>query len=248
MSTPCQTAAASAIPGEAIVLAGGMGLRLRQVVPDRPKPLAPVAGRPFLAHLLDRLAAQGIRRVILSVGYQQERFVASFGREYGGMAIDYAIEERPLGTAGGIRLGLARVGGERAFVLNGDTLFDAPLAALAEAGDRHRARVVMAVRPVADCSRYGAVQLAGERVTGFHEKGRSGPGLINGGLFLLPTALGDELTGCFSFENDFLQSAVARMPVVAVVSDGFFIDIGVPEAYAAAQTLLARPLPERSDR
>ncbi|MBF0180937.1 MAG: nucleotidyltransferase family protein [Magnetococcales bacterium] len=231
---------AEIFPDEAIVLAGGLGKRLRSLVPELPKPMAPVAGRPFLARLLGWLARQGVRRVILSVGYRREVIMEGFGARFQGMELDYAVEEEPLGTAGGIRLGLARVRGSEAFLLNGDTWFDVPLARLVACRVRQGAEVTMAVKPMADCGRYGAVSLDDNgRVTGFREKGVGGPGRINGGVFLISTALREALTGCFSFESDYLQARIATLHVAAVVSDGDFIDIGVPEDYLAAQTLLA---------
>ncbi len=226
-------------PDEAIILAGGQGTRLRQLLPDLPKPLAPVAGRPFLTHLLDWAHDQELRRVILSVGYKYELIQLEYGDDYDDLTLDYAIEESPRGTAGGIRMGLEMIQGSRAFVLNGDTLFDVSLPALVAGFDRNRARMAMAVKPMPDCKRYGAVRLDGDRVVGFQEKGLGGPGMINGGVFLLDSDLGAELDGCFSFETDFLQPNLDKMRVAAVVSDGFFIDIGVPEDFAAAQTLLA---------
>ncbi|MBF0213005.1 MAG: nucleotidyltransferase family protein [Magnetococcales bacterium] len=226
-------------PEEAIILAGGMGQRLRSVVPDRPKPMALVAGKPFLEHLLIAVARQGVRRVVLSVGYKREAIMTHFGDRFQGVELAYAVEEQPLGTAGGIRLGLERVRGERAFVLNGDTLFDAPLNHLVAAFDRHRADLVMAVKPMEDCSRYGTVRVEGERVVGFDGSRKSGPGVINGGVYLFSAGLATELQHCFSFEGDFLQPNLDRLQVIRVEEPGFFIDIGVPEAYAAAQTLLA---------
>jgi D-glycero-alpha-D-manno-heptose 1-phosphate guanylyltransferase len=232
------TNGSEAIPEEAVILAGGLGKRLRQIVPDLPKPMAPVGDRPFLAHLLTTLAQQGVRRIVLSVGYKSEIFVNYFGNDFNGVELVYAVEEQPMGTAGGIRLGLEMVHGNRAFILNGDTLFNVSLARLAKTFATHHAKVVMAVRPMVDCARYGAVDIKDERITGFQEKGRHGAGLINGGVFLLSTSLQHDLLDCFSFENDFLQPNINRMVMAAVVSDGFFIDIGVPEDYAAAQTLL----------
>ncbi|MBF0125980.1 MAG: nucleotidyltransferase family protein [Magnetococcales bacterium] len=229
------------LPREAIILAGGLGQRLRALVPDLPKPMAPVGDKPFLARLLDLIARQGVERVILSVGYKSDVIMDHFGKRYNGLELVYAVEERALGTAGGIRLGLERVHGEQAFVLNGDTWFDAPLVRLAARFAQQPAGVVMAVKPMENCSRYGAIHLDGDRITGFQEKGLQGPGLINGGVFLLSAALREELTGCFSFESDFLQPRIHRMTVAAVVCEGFFIDIGIPEDYLAAQTLLTRP-------
>lgn len=225
---------------EAVVLAGGLGTRLRSVVPDLPKPMAPVAGRPFLAWLLDSLAAQGIRRVVISVGYRCEPIVEYFGRQYGTLSIDYATEPEPLGTGGGIACGLARIEGTEAFVLNGDTfqVFDyrAMAALLGRHGD---AIMAMGVREVADASRYGQLSVSDGRVRGFSARGAGG-GLVNSGIYLLPRDLFERfrMPGKFSFEADFLQKRIDELRPVAFACDGVFIDIGMPDAYREAQQLL----------
>ncbi|MBF0142455.1 MAG: nucleotidyltransferase family protein [Magnetococcales bacterium] len=225
-------------PREAVVLAGGLGTRLRAVVPDLPKPLAPIQGRPFLSYLLDRLERQGVDRVVLSVGFKGDLFRRTFGDRYRDLDLVYAVEASPLGTAGGIGLGLDAIRGEAAFVLNGDTFFALSLAAMVETRERLRAEIVMGVKPMADCRRYGRVLLSGERVVGFAEKGHPASGLINGGVFLLPTALRPHLRDGTSFEVDFLERRLDQWSVAALVDDGHFIDIGIPEDFAAAQSLL----------
>src|SRR5262245_17720256 len=115
----------------AIILAGGLGTRLREAVPDLPKPMAPVAGRPFLEHQLDLWIAQGVRRFVLAVGYRHEAIVQHFGASYRGATLEYSVETQPLGTGGALRQAAAMVGDERALLLNGDTWFDVPLPALA---------------------------------------------------------------------------------------------------------------------
>ncbi|MBF0444598.1 MAG: nucleotidyltransferase family protein [Magnetococcales bacterium] len=231
------------IPSEAVVLAGGLGKRLRQSVPDIPKPMAPIGDRPFLAHLLETLATQGIHRVILSVGYKSQYFIDYFANSFMGMEILYAIEDKPMGTAGGIRLGLDLVLGDRAFILNGDTFFAVPLMQLENTLIKNSARVVMAVKPMDNCARYGAVHVSEDedgRIIGFREKGQVEAGLINGGVFLLSTDLRYDLVGCFSFETDFLQQQVGNMIMSAEIYDGYFIDIGIPEDYVAAQKFLVK--------
>ncbi|MBF0195287.1 MAG: nucleotidyltransferase family protein [Magnetococcales bacterium] len=233
----------SPIPSEAIILAGGLGKRLRKTVPDFPKPMAPIGDRPFLAHLLATLAKQGILRVILSVGYKNQYFIDYFTDNYMGMEIIYAIESEPLGTAGGIRLSLEMVKGESVFILNGDTFFNVPLVQLDKTFIANNARVVMAVKPMKNCSRYGAVHVSKDgnnRILGFKEKGQVDAGLINGGVFLVSADLRYDLKNCFSFETDFLQQQVTQMTMSAVENDGYFIDIGIPEDYAAAQKFLVK--------
>jgi D-glycero-alpha-D-manno-heptose 1-phosphate guanylyltransferase len=225
---------------EAIVLAGGFGTRLRAVVADLPKPMAPVAGRPFLEILLASLAGKGITRVVLSVGYMAQTIVERFGHTFGGLEIDYAIEATPLGTGGAVRLALGRCTGEPVLVVNGDTFLDVDLEALRGLWRADRAPVVVA-RAVGDTTRFGRLRVEGERITAFAEKGVAGPGLINAGCYLVPrdllAAFGPDRA--FSLETDFLAPCVERSTVRVLVSAGTFIDIGVPEDYARAQTLLA---------
>ncbi|HYC02743.1 MAG TPA: sugar phosphate nucleotidyltransferase [Azospirillaceae bacterium] len=225
---------------EALVLAGGLGTRLRSAVPDLPKPLAPVRGRPFLAYLLDWLGGQGITRAVLSVGYRREAIIEAIGTDYRGMAVDYAIEEEPAGTGGGLRLGLEKVRAERAVALNGDTFLGLAYADLAAAQARTGAPFAIALRPVEDASRFGTVTVEDGRLTGFSASGGRGPGLINGGVYLLPRDLFDRypVPDRFSFEKDFLEARAAELRPATLVADGPFIDIGVPESFALAQEVL----------
>jgi len=223
-------------PTEAIVLAGGFGTRLSAVVSDVPKPLAAVAGRPFLHWLLDGLARQGIARVILATGYRGNIVRETLGETYAGVALIYAWEEAPLGTGGALWAALGHVAGERAFVLNGDTWLGAPLvplAAEAPSGD-----LVLAVRSVPDRTRYGSVRVDGNRVLGV-ENGQPGPGLVNAGVYVarrdmpkrrpMPIAFGLEAEVLARPEG--LDLRVHR-------TEANFLDIGTPEDYKAAQSLI----------
>jgi D-glycero-alpha-D-manno-heptose 1-phosphate guanylyltransferase len=225
---------------EAIILAGGAGTRLRSVVPDLPKPMADVAGRPFLAYQFDYLSAVGVSRVILSVGYLRERIMDWFGVEYNGIAISYAVEEEPLGTGGAIREALRLVTGDRVLVLNGDTWFPVDLRAMQTAHDTTCCHMTMALKQVNDISRYGAVTIEGGRVSGFAEKGRRSSGYINGGVYLINRAIEEFFPRQqrFSFESDLLEAQIERIVVCPFVSDAYFIDIGIPEDYYTAQTIL----------
>lgn len=225
---------------DTVVLAGGFGTRLRAVVADVPKPMAPVAGRPFLELLLAALARQGVRRVVLSVGYKAELIEGHFGPRFGPVELVYEVESKPLGTGGALRRSLARCRSESALVVNGDTYLDFDLAALQAAWARAPGPTIVGVE-VADTLRYGRLRIEQGRVREFCEKGMAGPGVINSGHYLLPTSL---LAGCaladpFSFEADFLVPNIERLQVGAFVASGAFIDIGVPEDYRRAQTELA---------
>ena len=226
---------------EAVVLAGGLGTRLRSVVPDLPKPMAPVAGRPFLEILLDRLAATGFERVVLSVGYRHEVIEAHFGPRHRHLELVYAVERQPLGTGGGLALALAEPRAAAASVFNGDTYLELDPAAMLQAHVAAGARLTLAAVAMADVSRYGALEIVEERVTGFAEKGRQGPGWINGGVSLLDPALVLDagLTPPWSLETDLLMPRLAEIRPLAYRTQGRFIDIGIPEDYARAQNLLA---------
>lgn len=229
---------------EAIVLAGGFGTRLRQVVPDLPKPMAPVAGRPFLEIVLADLARKGFRRVVLSLGFMAEKIQAYFGDEYSGMALGYVVEEVPLGTGGGVRLAMAACEQDHVFVFNGDTYLDLEVMAVERHWQSHR-RPLIVGREVSDTSRYGRLMTNAGQVIGFSEKGVSGPGLINAGCYILNQGQLDEfpLHTAFSLESDYLSKLVMDTPLDLFLTKGHFIDIGIPEDYARAQTELAGLLP-----
>ena len=274
---------------EAIVLAGGLGTRLRSSVSDLPNCLAPIVSSgvaegchfktvacgdpsrslrdhpypltrprvatgfemtpsstptdsvPFLFFLLEELARQGVDRVILSVGYMQEKVMEYVnGREWP-FEVAWAVEEEPLGTGGGIRLALGMAREERVLVLNGDTFFHVELADLLAV----EAPVAIALKPMRDFDRYGAVEVlsscpanAGRlTVTAFREKKPCAEGLINGGVYALERTLfeGLDLPSKFSFEEAVLVPFAQAGKVAGTVCDGYFIDIGIPADYERAQ-------------
>lgn len=225
---------------EAIVLAGGLGTRLRKIVADVPKPMAPVAGRPFLEILLNALARKGFKRVILSVGFMAEKISAYFGPRHAGMDLAYVVEEQPLGTGGGVRLAMEQMAGDHVFVFNGDTFLDLE-ADQVERQWQARQRPLIVGRAVPDTARYGRLLAEGGIAKGFTEKGVAGPGLINAGCYVLKRGQLDAFPAGkpFSLEADFLTPAVARGEFDVFVTAGQFIDIGVPEDFLRAQTELA---------
>lgn len=225
---------------EAIVLAGGFGTRLRDVVSDRPKAMAPVAGRPFLEIILSELAKKGFSRVILSLGYMAEAITSHFGEAFAGLALTHVIEPHPLGTGGAVKLAMANVLGDHAYVFNGDTYLDLEVPAVEKKWLSNRCPLIVG-RNVEDTARYGRLIVRNDRVIGFSEKGESGPGLINAGTYVLaPRDLGEHACGSsFSLELDFFPRVVAAHNVDVFVSSGMFIDIGIPNDYDRAQTLLA---------
>lgn len=224
-------------PIQAVILAGGLGTRLGTKTQTLPKPMMDIAGRPFLDYLVRNLQRQGVEEIILSIGYLSESIRSYFGS--GGnhdLAIRYAVEDSPLGTGGALRNCLP-VLGERFFVMNGDTMFDMNLAALANASPAN----VMALRPVEDTSRYGSVTLEDGWIALFEEKGGQGPGVINGGVLCLERdALGGLPEGKCSLEQDLLPVLAGQRALSGFISDGFFIDIGVPESLADGQISIPR--------
>ena len=226
---------------EAIVLAGGFGTRLREVVPDLPKPMAPVAGKPFLEILLRWLAGKGVNRVVFSLGFMADKISGYFGDRFAGMELAYVVEERPLGTGGAVRLALTRCQQDHVYVFNGDTFLDLELDTVEQFWQARHHPIIVG-RAVPDTGRYGRLLIADERVTGFTEKGVVGPGLINAGCYVFDRGQldGFTLNEAFSLEADFLTDAVCQMPVDVFVTEGLFIDIGIPEDYTRAQTLLAK--------
>jgi D-glycero-alpha-D-manno-heptose 1-phosphate guanylyltransferase len=227
---------------EAIILAGGLGTRLASRLEGVPKPMAPVAGRPFLEILLLQLRRAGCARVILSVGHLHNVIQNYFGSSFRDMQVDYAIETSPLGTGGAIRLAFAQTTEESVLVLNGDTFLEADYADMMRFHASEGAPVAIAVVHQANIARYGGVVVNEKRVVAFEEKGRSGAGWISAGSYVLsrnldwPPALGEK----FSIETDFFASQIARLRPVAYEVRGYFLDIGVPEDLDRAQTELVR--------
>lgn len=227
---------------EAVVLAGGFGTRLAYVVPDVCKPMAPVAGRPFLRFIMDQLAGAGFDRVVVADGYRREQIEGFFGSAYRGMAIEYSPEETPLLTGGAVKRALGRCRADWVFVLNGDTWLDVDFAAMetAAADAPENSSAVIAVKRMHDFERYGTVDVdAGGALTAFHEKRPCEEGLINAGVYLLRGDALDGMSEKFSLESDYFERVVGDGALRAVECAGGFIDIGVPEDYELAQTMLA---------
>lgn len=226
---------------EAIILAGGFGTRLRAVVPDLPKPMALVGGRPFLEILLKQLAQAGFQRVVLALGYKAEIIEQHFGSHYIGMEIVYSVEDKPLGTGGAIRQALDYCLTDHVFIFNGDTYLALEIDQVEACWQQFKEPIIVA-RSVLDTARYGRVESEHSRFTGFSEKGTGGPGLINAGCYVFPLTLlsAFESGSTFSLETGFLAPAVHTLDFRVFVTEGHFIDIGVPEDYARAQTELAQ--------
>jgi D-glycero-alpha-D-manno-heptose 1-phosphate guanylyltransferase len=203
--------------------------------------MAPVAGRPFLCYLFDHLEAQGIERIILSVGYRHEAISAFFGREYGSIKVDYAIEDQPLGTGGGISAAIQQTTQRFTFVLNGDTFLKLDYRVMAARMEHSGATpLAVALRKVHDAGRYGRASIAGDRITGFSAAGDSGSCWVNAGVYLMERTLFERypVPAKFSFESDFLEPRAPEIWPLAFPCDAPFIDIGIPESLQQAQSLL----------
>lgn len=223
---------------EAIILAGGFGTRLREVVAQVPKPIAPVAGQPFLSYILRYLGHFGIKSVVLSIGYQGENIRELYGNAFNGMDIRYAEEAEPLGTGGGIRFALQKTTSRHVLVLNGDTFFDVGLQDLQNFHAAKNADVTLVLRKMERPDRYGTVVLdENARIIKFLEKQKGlDMGLINGGTYLLSRDVFSKVGvgSIFSIENDFFKPFVGDVAMFGFESDGYFIDIGIPEDYYKA--------------
>ena len=223
---------------EAIILAGGLGTRLRSVVSEVPKCMAPVCGVPFLHYQLQYLSGfKEINRVILSVGYLREVIFDWISKQKLPFEIAYAIEETPLGTGGGIKLALSKLNGKEAIILNGDTFFDVNLSELAETSACNKQAITLALKEMTDFDRYGTVQLDnGGIISKFNEKKPCAKGLINGGIYHID--LNKIPLSSFpdkgSFEKEVLEVNVDKENLRGYISNGYFIDIGIPEDYQKA--------------
>lgn len=226
---------------EAIVLAGGFGTRLAHVVPDVCKPMAPVAGEPFLRRVLDQLDAAGFARVVIADGFRREQIERYFMGTYRGLEVDYSPEETPLLTGGAVRRALRMCARSEVFVLNGDTWLDVDFGDMEAALAAHSgARCVIAAKRMSDFDRYGTLDVGpGGEICAFREKAPCAVGLINGGTYLIRRDALEAEPEVFSLESDWFARVVGERRLVAVEARGGFIDIGVPEDYARAQELFS---------
>lgn len=224
---------------EAIILAGGFGTRLKHIVNEVPKPMAPVNGAPFLSWLFQRLQKAGVEHVILSTGYMHEKIEEFYGDCFENIKLTYSQETTPLGTGGAILLGMSKAQTEDVLVLNGDTLFDVDFDALSQFHSHKQAVLTVALRQVDEVSRYGAVGISDAgRIISFKEKNQvQGQGLINGGIYLINKKWFETLNlpEQFSFEKEILETIYPDNEFYGLGFDSYFIDIGVPEDFYRAQ-------------
>lgn len=227
-------------PVDAIILCGGRGTRLATVVSDVPKPLALVSGRPFLDYVLDHLAASGlVRRAVLAIGHMAERVVEHYGQCRPPLPLSFVHETEPLGTGGALVNALPATASDPVLGLNGDSLFRFDVGALLRHHLDSGAEATLALVTVPDSGRYGSVELGGSRVVTFREKEAANrPGPINGGVMVLSRKVLDRPVTPLSVERELLPAAIGRGAVQGVIFESPFLDIGLPECFAAAPEFL----------
>ena len=212
------------------------------MVPDVCKPMAPVAGRPFLRFVMDQLTAAGVERAVVADGYRREQVEGYFGGFYRGMNVVYSPEDEPLLTGGAVKQALARCEGGWVFVMNGDTWLDVDFAAMEAVanGAPENVKAVIAVKRMRDFERYGPVDVKEDgMIAAFHEKKPCTDGLINAGVYLIRRDALVNMPRKFSLESDWFEGVVGAGELMVHECAGGFIDIGVPEDYELAQTMLA---------
>ena len=223
---------------ECIILAGGLGTRLRSEVTDLPKCMAPVGGKPFLQYLIDYLVGQGVTRIIFSVGYLHQSIESFVQQQYPHLHCHFSLEQEPLGTGGAIKHALQNATQPNVLILNGDTFFFANLKALMQFHHQHNNDCTLSLKPMKDFDRYGVVEINQQSsIQSFREKKFYSAGLINGGVYALNVSSFRTLPfpEKFSFEQDYLEKFHASHKMMGIVQDSYFIDIGIPEDYHRAQ-------------
>jgi D-glycero-alpha-D-manno-heptose 1-phosphate guanylyltransferase len=219
-------------------LAGGLGTRLQSTIGAMPKCMATIAGQPFLYHIFQYLNTQNCSRAILSLGYKHEmveNWLIATDWEF---EIEIVIEKEPLGTGGGIALAMQKVTEENVFVLNGDTMFRVDLNAMLAFHLARKSCTSLALKSMNNFERYGVVEINETHcVQYFQEKKYYSEGFINGGIYIINKKYFNKqnLPLKFSFEKDYLEKLVVDKFFYGFKSEGYFIDIGVPEDYAKAQ-------------
>ena len=227
---------------DVIILAGGLGTRLASVVKDVPKPMAPVADKPFLDHILNALPLGHVNKIILAVGYKSDKVINYYGDNFEEIPIVYSVEDEPLGTGGGIVLALNHVTQDTALILNGDTFFDVNYEDFWQIHKDSNAPITLALKQMQSPDRYGTVLMEKNTIVKFNEKVKNlSSGLINGGCYWVNRNILEVLPKVekYSFEKDFLEVSVQKNYLAGYISDGLFIDIGIPEDYERAQQIFA---------
>ncbi len=224
----------------AIILAGGMGTRLKTIISDLPKPMAPIMNVPFLTYQLNYLKHFGIKKVIFSVGYLSEKIIAHYNQSFENISIEYSIEKNPLGTGGGIRMAMSNLNEDLVLILNGDSFFDLDLEQFYNLHLEQKSEFSLALRYVNNSERYGNIEFnSSNQITSFIEKNQlNQSGYINAGVYILSKKLYLQNTKPninFSIEKDFFEKQLNKLIIKGFEFKDYFIDIGIPEDYLKAQ-------------
>ena len=233
---------------EAIILAGGLGTRLQPMVPDLPKPLAPIRGRPFLEYLLNYWEAQGINHFILSVGYKHNLILEYFGQKYKSADVSYSVEPKPLGTGGGLLLSVEKLESHEPFlVLNGDSFFAVKKNDLLKHHLELEADMTLSLVEVSENNRFGRITQNEEGwITSIESTSHGSKNfLVNGGVYILAQNLlktfKNRNSKNFSLEDELLPELFKdKKRVAGFLSKTTFIDIGVPQDYIRAAKILSQ--------
>ena len=225
---------------EAIILAGGLGTRLRDVIADLPKPMAPVNNKPFLHYLFKWIKQYPVEKLVLSAGYKSESIVNYFGNSVYGIPVEYVIEEKPLGTGGAVKNALHKTSDIDILILNGDTYFPIDLGKFYSFHIENKSLFTIALKRMKSFDRYGTVECRGKTIMKFNEKKFCEDGLINGGIYLINREMIEswEHSSPFSLEKDVMEKKAGTSILKGLVFDELFIDIGIPEDYHKAKLLL----------
>jgi len=232
---------------EAIILAGGLGTRLRSVVADLPKCMAPVAGRPFLYYVINYLQSHAVKKFIFSLGYKHEAIEDYLKQRFPTLPYQIVIEEEPLGTGGAAKLACSKATEKNVLLANGDTMFKVDIGELLKLHEEKNSPCTFSLKPMTNFDRYGVVELNDDgSIKAFKEKQHYESGLINGGLYAINAErfLKEDFPEKFSFEKDYLEKKYAEQKMYGLVQDAYFIDIGIPEDFNRAQTEFKLPPPD----
>jgi len=228
---------------DTVILAGGLGTRLRETVPDRPKVMAEIKGRPFLTYVLDQLNAADLKKVVVSTGYMAQYLENALGSAYKNLRILYSREEKPLGTGGALRLAKGHLNKEFVLVINGDSYFELDIPSFFETHLVKKAIISIILVAINDNKRFGSVDVDGEgRIINFAEKnGESGSGLISAGIYMMNRSVLEDIPTIIpcSLEYDFFPNRTGY-GMYGYECDGRFIDIGTPESFSIAKEFLGQ--------
>jgi len=229
----------------AVILAGGMGTRLQNIVSDRPKVMAEINGRPFITYLLDQLVDVGINQVFISTGYMARLIKETIGFSYKGLQVEYSREKTPLGTAGALKLAEQIVDAEYCLVMNGDSYTEFDAISLFISHKQKNANITILVKAVSNTSHFGTIQMNKQNeIIRFMEKGSStNIGLINTGIYIMKTSTLQKIpnkTPC-SLEYNFFPAMIGKN-IYGNETEGNFIDIGTPDSYLLANSFFYKPI------